>query len=271
VKTRYPNILTVDVEDWQQSTLDTNLPISGRVLRNTNRLLDLLAEFNVRATLFIQTQVAEVFPELIRRIAREGHEIGSHGHHHIPLFKLQPPDFSADLRRSLEILRAFTHHPVQGYRAPDFSLRQDTLWALDILRKEGIRYSSSIFPFHGRRYGMANAPVVAHWAADGLTEIPLSVFRFAGRNWPVAGGGYLRLMPYWATRWVIGKINQEGRPAVIYIHPYELDDQEVRGFRNQISWRFYWSQHLNRHRTETKLRLLFQEFTFAPIREVIML
>jgi polysaccharide deacetylase family protein (PEP-CTERM system associated) len=271
LKNRYPNILTVDVEDWQQSTLDTNLPISGRVLRNTNRLLDLLAEFNVQATFFVQTEVAELFPELIRRIAGEGHEIGSHGHHHVPLFNLQPSDFTADLHRSLEILNSFGPHPVQGYRAPDFSLRQDTLWALDILRREGIRYSSSIFPFRGRRYGMANAPVVAHSLAEGLTEIPLSVFRFAGRNWPVAGGGYFRLMPYSATRWVIEKINREDRPAVIYVHPYELDDQEVRQFRDQISWRFYWSQQLNRHRTETKLRLLLQEFTFAPIREVITL
>ena len=262
-------MLTVDVEDWQQSTLDSNLPISERVLRNTSRLLDLLGEFSVRGTFFVQTLVAEKYPELIRRIAREGHEIGSHGHRHIPLFKLDASAFSEDLHRSLEILKSLSHQSVQGYRAPDFSLRQDTLWALDILREEGIRYSSSIFPIRSRRYGMPNIPLRAHQIFDGVMEIPLSVFRFAGRNWPVAGGGYLRLMPYWVTRWSIGKINEGGRPAVVYIHPYELDEQEMGEFRDQVSWRLYWSQSLNRHRTERKLRWLLQEFNFGPIREVV--
>jgi polysaccharide deacetylase family protein (PEP-CTERM system associated) len=265
------NILTVDVEDWQQSTLNPDLPVSKRVVWNTGRLLDLLAEYGVRGTFFVQTLVAEKFPELIHRIVREGHEIGSHGHRHIPLFRLQPSSFSEDLRRSLEILRPFDPHPILGYRAPDFSLRQDTLWALDILRDQGLRYSSSIFPFRGRRYGMAKAPIHVHQIFDGLMEIPLSVIRFAGRNWPVAGGGYFRLMPYRATRWVIKKINSDARPAVVYLHPYELDDREMLRFRGRIPWRLYWSQSLNRRRSKSKLRLLFKDFQFAPIREVVKL
>ena len=265
------NILTVDVEDWQQSTLDYNMPISERALYDTHRLLDILAEVGVHSTFFVQTLVAEKYPELIHRVATEGHEIASHGHSHVPLFRLTPADFAEDLRRSLEVLENLSPHAVQGYRAPDFSIRHDTLWALDILREQGVRYSSSIYPFRGNRYGMLGVPLQPHQIVDGLIEIPLSVVRFAGRNWPVAGGGYLRALPYWITHWAIRRINAEGRPAVVYLHPYELDSQEMREFRGRIPWRLYWSQSFNRHQTESKLRSLLRDFEFVPIREVIPL
>jgi polysaccharide deacetylase family protein (PEP-CTERM system associated) len=265
------NLLTVDVEEWQQSTLDYTLPISERVLYNTHHLLDILAEFSVRGTFFIQTLVAEKYPELIQRITAEGHEVASHGHSHVPLFKLTPSEFAKDLRCSLEILSSFSPCPIQGYRAPDFSIRKDTLWALDILREEGLRYSSSIYPFRGNRYGIPDIPLGPHEIVNGLIEIPLSVVRFLGQNWPVAGGGYLRVLPYWVTHWAIRRINAEGRPAVVYLHPYELDSQEMQQFRGRIPWRLYWSQSLNRHQTESKLRSLLQDFEFAPIREVIAL
>jgi len=265
------NILTIDIEDWQQSTLDYQLPISERVLANTARLLRILADFRIQATFFVQGMVAEKYPELLGKIASEGHEIASHGYSHVPLFRLTPEAFAVDLRRSLEILGSLSSHPIRGYLAPDFSIRHDTLWALGILREHGIRYSSSIYPFQGNRYGMQGIPVEAHQIVDGLIEIPLSVVRFAGRNWPVAGGGYLRVLPYWITRWAIRRINAEGRPAVVYVHPYELDSQEMRQFRGRIPWRLYWSQSLNRQQTESKLRSLLRDFEFAPIREVIPL
>lgn len=263
------NILTVDIEDWQQSTLDQSLPISRWASQNAHRLLDLLAEFRVRGTFFVQTLVAEKYPDLIRRISEEGHEIASHGHGHVPLYKLSPEEFAEDLRRSLEILSDLSPHPIKGYRAPDFSIREDTMWSLDILREQGIKYSSSVFPFKGRRYGIPDAPLNPHHSADDLLEVPLSIVRIAGRNWPVAGGGYLRLLPYWITRWAIRRINSEGRHAVVYLHPYELNSQELTEFRGKIPWRLYWSQGLNRNRTESKLRSLLQEFKFAPINKVI--
>lgn len=263
------NILTVDVEDWQQSTLDYDMPISKRAMDNANRLLDILAEHGTHATFFIQTLVAEKYPQLIRRIAAEGHEIASHGHSHIPLFHMSPSEFAQDLSASLKILGELGFDQIHGYRAPDFSIRQDTLWALEILLEHGIRYSSSIFPFRGRRYGIPGVALQPHQFVDGLVEIPLSVVRFAGKNWPVAGGGYLRLLPYAITRWAIRRINAEQRPAVVYIHPYELDCDEMAGFRGRIPWRLYISQGLNRHKTESKLRSLLREFEFAPIGEVV--
>ena len=265
------NILTVDIEDWAQSTLDYALPIPERAVDNAHRLLDILAELSVRGTFFVQTLVAEKSPELIRRIAAEGHEIASHGHGHVPLFKLTPADFAEDLCLSLEILKQLGFHSIQGYRAPDFSIRKDTLWAFEILQNHGIRYSSSIYPFHGNRYGIPDIPVGSHQITDGLVEIPLSVVRLVGQNWPVAGGGYLRFLPYWITHWAIQRINAEGRPAVVYLHPYELDCQETREFRGQIAWRLYLTQSLNRHQTEYKLRSLLRDFEFAPVREVISL
>lgn len=268
---RVINILTVDLEDWAQSTLDYDFAISERPLHNTHRLLDILAECGAHATFFVQSLVAETYPELIRRIVKEGHEIASHGHKHVPLFMQTPTEFADDLCRSLDILGMLSPYPVQGYRAPDFSIRKDTLWALDILRKQGIRYSSSIYPFQGRRYGIPDISPRPHQIIDGLIEIPLSVVHFAGRNWPVAGGGYLRVLPYWITRRAIRRINAEGRPAVVYFHPYELDIEEMRHFKGRIPWRLYWSQSLNRHQTESKLRSLLRDFEFAPIREVIAL
>lgn len=263
------NILTVDVEDWQQSTLDPRLPVSERVLDNTHRLLGLLAEFGVRATFFVQTRVAEKYPELIACILGGGHEIGSHGHDHVPLFDLTPDAFAEDLDQSLRILRSLGALLVLAYRAPDFSLRRETWWALPILRAQGIRYDSSIFPFRGKRYGVAESPLPPHPVAEGLVEVPLSVVRFAGRNWPVAGGGYLRLLPYALTRRAIRRINAEGRPAVVYLHPYELDTQELQPFRGRIPWRLYFSQNLNRRRTEGKLRSLLGDFSFAPLGTVL--
>ena len=244
------------------------MPVSHWASENGHRLLDILAEFGVKGTFFVQTLVAEKYPELVRRIAAEGHEIASHGHSHVALFKLTRTEFAQDLRRSLEILEHLSPHPVRGYRAPFFSIREDTLWAFDVLREQGIQYSSSVFPFRGSRYGMRGVPVRAHQIVSGLVEIPLSVVRFIGRDWPVAGGGYLRISPYWITRRAIQRINSEGRPAVVYLHPYELNDQEIREFRGRIPRRFYFSQSLNRHKTESKLRSLLRDFEFAPIGDV---
>ncbi len=267
----FSNMLTVDVEDWPQSTLDPELPISPRALANTLHLLKIMTEFGVKGTFFVQGLVAEKFPELIRRIVAEGHEIASHGYKHVPLFKQARDEFAADLERSLEILSGLSPKPIWGYRAPDFSLRQDTLWALEILRGHGLRYSSSMFPFQGRRYGMPGISHHPHPILDGFMEVPLSVVKIAGRDWPVAGGGYLRLYPYFLTRWAVRRINAERRPVIVYLHPYELDPQEVKQFKGKIPRDLYWLQGLNRRRTESKLRLLFQEFQFVPIREGVNL
>ncbi len=265
------NILTVDVEDWQQSTLDQALPISERARTNTERLLDIFSRSGVHATFFVQSLVAEAYPGLITRIRDAGHEIASHGHGHVPLFKLSREEFSRDLATSLRILSRLTGGEVRGYRAPDFSLRGDTTWVWDVLAEQGMLYSSSIVPSRAARYGVPGAPLGAHRVREGLTEIPLSVVGAAGWNVPVAGGGYMRLYPYRVTRWAIRRINAAGRPAVVYLHPYELDERELDAFRGRMSPAFHWTQRVGRHRTERTLSRLFEDFAFAPIRDVIPL
>lgn len=265
------NILTFDVEDWRQAALDRNLPVSDRVLYNTNRLLDILGEEGARGTFFVQTKAAIEYPELIQRIRDEGHEVGTHGHAHVSLFEQSASEFAADLRLSLDILGEIVKEPIIAYRAPVFSLSKETWWALDVLRDHGIQYDSSVFPFKGKRYGIADSLVQPHGIADGVIEVPLCVISWLGRRWPVGGGGFFRLYPYTVTKWAIERVNKEGRPAVVYLHPYELDSDDLRQFKGQMSKRFYLSQTLNRGRTELRLRQLLQDFDFFPIGEVVKL
>jgi polysaccharide deacetylase family protein (PEP-CTERM system associated) len=261
--------LTVDVEDWAQSSLDYDLPITERALRNTRRLLELLAEAGVRGTFFVQGLVAERFPALVGEIAAAGHEIGSHGFSHRPLFTIGPQAFAEELRRSVGLLEDLSGQRVLGFRAPDFSITPASLWALDILTEQGMVYDSSIYPARTARYGIAETPRFAHRLPNGLIELPLSTFVFAGRNWPVAGGGYLRLFPYAFTRWAISGIGRQGQPAVVYQHPYELNATELSELELPIPARFKLTQGLNRRFIPGRLNRLLREFRFAPAAEVL--
>lgn len=261
------HFLTIDVEDWPQSTLNFDLPITQRAADNMRRLLEILRRHNVRATMFVQGMFAEAFPSLVAEMAAEGHEIATHGYSHRPVYAIGADAFADELKRSVAILEACTGHPVQGYRAPDFSVRSDTPWAFDILHAAGLRYDSSIFPVRTPRYGIPDAPRHAHVLPNGLLEIPLSTIEWGGRRWPVAGGGYFRLLPYAITRRAIRRLEAEGIPAVVYLHPYELDPDELSSIPHHVPWRLRLSQGLGRHSVAGKLDALLREFTFAPIAE----
>ncbi|MFQ5495799.1 MAG: DUF3473 domain-containing protein [Phycisphaerae bacterium] len=267
------NALTIDLEDWTQSVLDPTWPISERVVRNTHRLLDLLDRFNLRATFFALGKVCETFPDLLPLIASAGHEIASHGHGHERLETMTPDEFRADLARSLDIIEAQTGRRPIGYRAPGFSVVRQTLWAGPIMAELGIRYSSSIFPIAGRRYGIATADRFPHrWPDCDLVEFPLTTIRRWGRNVPVAGGGYLRLLPAPILTSAIREVNREGRPAVVYLHPYELAVNELADLRRcgwRLSARTYLMQSLFRGRVRGRLSALFSRFRFAPMVDVL--
>jgi polysaccharide deacetylase family protein (PEP-CTERM system associated) len=262
-------MLTIDVEDWQQSVVDHTLPVSERVVVNTRRMLAILRRRRVQATIFVQSLVAERYPDLVREIAHDGHEIGSHGRTHLPIFALTPQEFATEVEQSLETLSPLADGPILGFRAPSFSIRQDTLWALPIIRDAGLRYSSSIFPFRGRRYGIGDAALSAHEVIPGLLEVPPTIVTLAGRRVPVAGGGYLRLVPSAVTHAAIRRVHREGRPAVVYLHPYELDTSEVGALKAHAPMRLRVTQGLNRRFTERKLDALLEGFAFAPIRDVV--
>lgn len=278
------NALTIDVEEHFQAHAYEKLidrstwdRLPSRVVRNTERVLQVLADHGTHATFFVLGWVAERHPELVRAIAGAGHEVGSHGYAHQLLYRQSPSDFADDLERSLATIRQALgggDRPL-GYRAPGFSLTDDTLWALDILRAHGIAYDSSLQPLDmrggsalrgGKRVGVAGASRFAARVGGGLWEFPVSTVRLAGRNWPVAGGGYFRLFPLWVTRRAIRRINAEGQPAIVYLHPWELDPGEPRVA--QAPTLSSLRHRVNLGRTESRLRRLLGAGEFGPLRDV---
>lgn len=270
------NALSFDVEDWYQVSdfdhavsRDQWAGMEDRIVANTTRLLDLLDERGVKATFFILTWNAERHPYLVRDIAARGHEIASHGHLHHLLYRQTREEASADIARSVAILENLTGTKILGYRAPTFSIRRDNDWALDVLLELGFAYDSSVFPIRRGLYGMPGArrfPFVIR-ERDGrqLTEFPLSTARLLGRNVPVSGGAYLRILPYPLLRSGLASINREGHPAVVYLHPWEIDPAQPR-----IDLQGKRSTHyLNLAATEGKLRQLLADFRFAPMRSVL--
>lgn len=274
------NAFSVDVEDWYQvSDFENVVQFSAwdryesRVVRNTERVLALLDEYRVKGTFFVLTWNAERHPGIVRRIADAGHEIASHGYRHRLIYEQTPAEFRDDVLRSKKILEDLAGQPVLGYRAPSFSLTAASLWALDVLLECGMRYDSSIFPVSDRLYGIPNArrfPFVIR--ADGdrqLVEFPMSTARALGRNWPLGGGAYLRLLPYPYLRWGIRRVNREGQPALVYVHPWELDPGQPR--IRTAGKRGISTHYINLNRTEGRLRRLLRDVSFTRVRDVLRL
>jgi polysaccharide deacetylase family protein (PEP-CTERM system associated) len=271
------NAMSVDVEDYfQVSAFDAAVSRGSwdtresRVCANTDRLLALFAEADVRATFFVLGWVADRFPDLIRRIADAGHELASHGYQHHLIYDLTPDEFRQDVRRAKHALEAVSGTPVQGYRAPSFSVTERSLWALDVLIEEGYRYDASIFPVHHDRYGIPGSPRHAHRlerSVGSIVEAPPSTVRLAGINLPIAGGGYFRLLPYMWTRWGIDRLNSvEQRPAIFYLHPWEIDPDQPRIAASALS---RLRHYRNLDKTEERLRRLMRDFKFATLNEVL--
>lgn len=276
------NILTIDVEDWYQSSLDilgpehTNLsrPVvpSERVVINTRRLLNILDEYNVKVTCFVLGTVAETYPNLVREINNSGHELATHSYGHELVYKLNPKQFRGDLKRSIDLLVSITGKKVNGYRAPYFSVTQESEWALEVLVELGIKYDSSIFPIRRKLYGFPGQKEFSHKIntknGNNLYELPVSTITFLGKTLPVGGGGYFRLLPYFVIKKAIRAINSKGQPAVFYLHPYELDTEELRNTlpNETLKTRFVrFSQGINRSKTESKLRRLLTDFNWMSI------
>jgi len=274
------NILQIDVEDWY-ADIDINYwkYYEDRIVQNTNNILRILKERNIQATFFILGYIAEKYPELVERINDENHEIGSHGYNHLPLTKQTPNEFKNDLLKSIRILEKITNDKVSGYRAPLFTLDETTSWAIDIMKKCGLKYDSSIFPVKTHIYGVPDAPRFPYYISSlnikkydpngDFLEIPLSVYRIPviKKNIPIAGGYFLRFLPYKFISYSIKKINKENHPAVCYIHPWELDPNHPR--INAFGW-FYYHQHYYRLRvTEKKFLNLLRDFKFTSSRNWI--
>jgi len=258
-----PPIISIDVEDWPQSSWDRDLPITDRAADNTRRLLDLLARAEVRATMFVLGKMAERVPGLLREIDAAGHEVASHGYGHIEIFKQSRDEFAADLKRSKDFLEQSLGKRVRGYRAPDFSIVRGSLWALDVLAEQGFDYDSSIFPVQRPRYGIPDWPLeptrVQLAGGASLVEFPIASYRAWGKNWPVGGGGYHRLLPGLAGRWLAKRVMQS-RPFVFYCHPYEFDPREFAEIGLAIPFKVRLHQGLGRGRFQSRFVRLVKKF-----------
>jgi polysaccharide deacetylase family protein (PEP-CTERM system associated) len=269
------NAFTVDVEDYfHVSGFASRIRRSDwkdfpcRVVANTQRMLELLAACNVRATFFVLGWVAHRYPRLVREIKAAGHEIGNHSYWHRLVYDLTPGAFRNDLLLANRVLEDITGEPVVAYRAPSFSITGRSLWALEILAAEGFRYDSSIFPIRHHRYGIPHAQRLPHalrTTAGELQEFPPSFCHVGMLKLPL-GGGYFRLYPGWLTCLCLRRINARNQPVMFYVHPWEIDPHQPRVCTSRTS-RF--RHYVNLARTEPRLRRLLGIFRFGSMTDAL--
>jgi len=258
-----PPVISVDVEDWPQSTWDRDLPIAQRSAVNTRRVLQLLREAGVCATMFVLGKFAEAFPDIVREIRAEGHEVASHGYGHIEIFKQSREEFAADVYRAKDILEQILGERVKGYRAADFSIVHHTLWALEVLAQTGFEYDSSIFPIRHPRYGIPDWPIkpvrVCLAGHKSIIEVPIATLQCLGKNWPVGGGGYHRLLPGFMSRYFAESI-MGSAPFILYCHPYEFDVLELKELPIRIPLHIRLHQGLGRRWFMQRFQAFLQRF-----------
>jgi polysaccharide deacetylase family protein (PEP-CTERM system associated) len=247
------NILTIDLEDWFHICgLEEMIPetswsnLESRISVNTSKILNILAERNVKATFFVLGFVAEGHPELIREIENAGHEVATHGYAHRQVYSITPRLFREDLKKAVRAISAVTSKPVTGYRAPEWSIRDDSLWGLDILQEEGFEYDSSMAPL----------PIIGN---PSYSKIPHKFL-------PLGGGWGLRVFPYPMIRSAIRKLNKRGQSALIYLHPREFDADCPR-LRLPLAKRFVL--HARLERAEQRLHRLLDDFRFTSVSDVL--
>lgn len=267
---------TVDVEEYfQVSAFESTVCRSrwdgfdSRVTDSVNRLLDLLDEHEARGTFFTLGWIAERYPSLVRAIADRKHEIASHGSDHRRVTHLTPDQFRLSVRQSKDVLENLTGTPVQGFRAPSFSIVPGREWALDILVEEGYSYDSSLFPVRRRGYGYPEGRRDPYWMerpAGRLAEVPPSTLSLWGLNIPAAGGAYFRLLPYRLIRAALRDAERRHVPGTFYIHPWELDPEQPR---LDVSWLTQVRHYGGLNKTLGRLQRLLREFRFRPIADTV--
>lgn len=272
------NIITIDLEDWYQSSTelfheeDKTEGIvypSERVIVNVEKLMSLLEEYNTRATFFVLGTVAEKYPALIKNIRTKGHEIATHGYAHKLIYKQTIEEFRKDLKRAIDITESIAEEKIWGYRAPYFSIREDSLWALEVLKEERLKYDASIFSLRRKLYGVNDIKKID---IKGIHEFPTSKVSILGYEFPFGGGGYLRLFPYAVTKWAIKKLNKQNKSAMVYIHPYEIDTENPQEYFLERNIRSKWTmytQNLNREKTIFKIKALLRDFEFTTIKDYL--
>jgi polysaccharide deacetylase family protein (PEP-CTERM system associated) len=268
------NALTVDVEEYFHATEVQSMAredqwdsFPSRIGDQVRKTLDIFQTRGIKGTFFILGWLAERCPDLIRKIAENGHEIGCHSYAHRLVYNLSPREFRTDTRRAVEAIRDACGVVPRIYRAPSYSITQNSLWALDVLAELGFTHDSSIFPITHDRYGIPGADRHAHviqTASGPICEVPAATVELsAGQVLPIGGGGYLRLLPYRYTSAGIRRVNHgENKPVCIYFHPWELDPKLPR---LRLSFISRLRTYSGLPGMQDKLERLTSEFSFSTI------
>lgn len=271
------NAMTIDVEDYfQVSAFEKHIDrsswgsIPSRVESNMERIFAMLDENGIKATFFTLGCIAEQYPQIVRNITANGHELASHGWEHIRVTNQGRDEFLKDVSRTKALLEDIGGEPVQGYRAASYSIGKDNLWALDVLAEAGYKYSSSIVPIKHDLYGIPDAPRFSFPAADGkLLEVPVTTLALGGRNIPCGGGGWFRLFPYQFSRWALNRVNeQDGQSCIFYFHPWEIDPDQPK--QQGIGLKTRFRHYLNLTRMESRLRKLFTDFSWGRMDRIFL-
>ncbi len=269
------HILSIDLEDYFQveafagsvSREDWDR-FPSRVEANCHRLLDTFDRHNVKATFFVLGWIAQRFPALVREVHERGHELACHSYWHRKINSLTPAEFRADTRAACDAIQQAASVRVTGYRAPTWSVTPTSLWALDILVEEGFTYDSSIFPIQHDLYGIPGASRYPyfHTTSHGerLLEFPPATVKLVGRNMPAAGGGWFRIFPLFYTKWAFRRFEAENRPAVFYLHPWEIDPDQPR---ISASLKSRLRHYTNLRSTQSRLDDLLRSFQFQTFKE----
>jgi len=275
---RIKNAMSIDVEDYfQVSAFAPHIrredwdTLPCRVERNVDLILGLLDETNAKATFFTLGWIAERYPQVVRRIVDNGHELASHGYGHQRASDLTPEQFRADITRAKHILEDLGSVAIRGYRAPSFSINRKNWWAVEELENAGYVYSSSIYPVRHDHYGMPDAPRFPHRpnGEAGILELPPTTVPLMARNWPAAGGGWFRLLPYSMSRWMLNRVNTEDRaPCMFYFHPWEIDAGQPR--QSGLSARTRFRHYVNLQRMPGRLRQLLTDFEWDRVDRVFL-
>ena len=266
------NLLTFDIEEWFQANypeieIEKSLEKDERLEFNVGRLLDLCEKHKTRATFFILAQTAEKYPGVILRIKERGHEIATHGYHHALIYQQAAEEFAADLRKSLNILEGMTQEKILGYRAPSWSIYSHLQWFYEILEKNRLVYDSSLFPAKTFLFGQKKAGRFPH-RINGITEFPASTLSFLGWRIPFANGFFFRFFPYFFIKRGISILNKRGQPAMICLHPREIDASSPR---LALPRRERFIHYINLKTAEKKLDALLGSFKFCSIRDYLFL
>jgi len=245
--------------------------LPSTVVRNTRRLLSLFRRYEAKATWFVLGWVAHQYPDLLQEIINDGHEVACHSYYHQRVDKMKPDEFRRDTETTIDaVFKAIGNQPY-GYRAPSWSINSNIPWAFKILADLGFEYDSSIFPIKHDIYGMPEGPrqlfKMSFENGGYLWELPASTLRVFGHNLPLGGGGFFRHSPYWYTKRMINRLNQQGQSVVVYIHPWEFDPDppKIEGLSLMKHFRTYSSTSTLLY----KFDKLLKDFKFTTISDYI--